>query len=57
MSLENWRCLAIGVLSGVCSYLLCDIIRIARSAAFKRDLKKLREQRRAALKRKSEPHS
>ncbi len=46
MSLENWSCAAIGALSGVCSYLLVDIVRVLRSVAFKRDLKKLREQRR-----------
>jgi hypothetical protein len=46
VSLENWRCIAVGFLSGACYHLLCGIIRVARSAALKRDLKKLREQRR-----------
>ena len=46
MSLDNWRFFAIGFLSATCVHLLCGIIRVLRSAVFKRDLKKLREQRR-----------
>jgi hypothetical protein len=46
VSLENWQCIAIGSVSGKCGHLLCGIITVARCAAFKRDLKKRRDQRR-----------
>jgi hypothetical protein len=50
---ESWRCAGIGLLSGVCDYLMREIVTVVRSVRFNRDLKKLCEQRRAKQQRRA----